>query len=91
MYTKTILTIIAALLAWNASVRFHAPSVHAESIPSQYAVEQLNFPTDLNSQRWDERTLATAINRAAKGREFVTLVVPPSQGNLLAVYKQQSR
>ncbi len=91
LYTKAILTIIAALLAWNALGRLFVPAVHAQSTSSQYAVEQLTFPTDLNSTRWDKPALETAIGRAAKGREFVTLVVPPSQGNLLAVYKEQSR
>ena len=91
LYTKAILTIIAILLAGNALERFPVPAVHAQSIPTRYAVELLIFPTDLNSERWDEWSLATAINRAAKGREFVTLVVPPSQGHFLAVYKQESR
>jgi len=91
LFTKAILTIVAILLAWNALERFPVPAVQAQSIPTQYAAEILIFPTDSNSERWNGRTLATAINRAAKGREFVTLVVPPSQGNLLAVYKQQSR
>jgi hypothetical protein len=91
LYVKAILTIIAGLLAWNTLSRFLVPTVHAQSIPSQYAAELLIFPLDLNSKKWDERTLATAINRGANGRELVSVVVPPSAGYLLAVYKQQSR
>lgn len=87
LYTKLILTIIAALLAWNTFSRFFVPAVHAQPASPQYAVEQLT--TDRYS--WDKQALETALNNAAKGRELVTVAVSLDHGVYLAVYKQQSR
>ena len=87
LYTKAILTVIAALLAWNTLVPFRTPAVHAQSASSPYAVE-------LVTAKWPSRRfqadLATAINNAAKGRELVA-VLPWGAGKYLAVYKELSR
>ena len=86
LYTKTILTVIAALLAWNAVGQFRVPAVQAQSASSRYSVEVI-------TGNWMSRetSLATAISGAAKGRELVTLLPFDQQGRFLAVYQRLSR
>lgn len=88
LYTKVILTIIAVLLVWNTLAPARVPAVHAQSPSSRYAAERLMWPGSATNEDWDQQTLETAINDAAKGRELVTVVVPPGQGRFLAVFKQ---
>ena len=86
LYTKTILTVIAALLAWNTVGQFRVPAVQAQSASSRYSVEVI-------TGNWMsmETSLATAINGAAKGRELVTVLPFDQQGRFLAVYQRLSR
>ena len=88
LYTKVILTIIAVLLMWNTLGRHRVPAVHAQSPSARYAAERLMFVAEPGHEDWDQQTLETAINNAAKGRELVTVVVPPGQGRILAVFNQ---
>ena len=83
-YTKVILTILAALLAWNTLGRFRVPAVHAQSTSSQYFVEQIM--ADSMSKQY-QADLAAAINNAAKGRQLITVIPFDQQGKYLAVYK----
>ena len=89
LYTKVILTIIALLLMWNTLGLHRVPAVHAQSSPARYAAEGLIWVAEPGHKDWDPQTLATAINTAAKGRELVTVVVPPGQGRILAVFNQR--
>ena len=84
LYTKVILTIIAVLLVWNTLDLPRVPAVHAQSPSSRYAAERLIWPGSPSNGDWDQQALETAINNAAKGRELVTVVVPPGQGRILA-------
>jgi hypothetical protein len=84
LYTKVILTIIAALLAWSTLGRFLVPAVHAQSTSSQYFVEQIT--ADWMSKQY-QTDLATSINNAAKGRQLIAVVPFDQQGKYLAVYK----
>jgi hypothetical protein len=84
LYTKMILTIIAALLAWNTLGRFHAPTVHAQGTSAVYFVEQIT--ADRMSKQY-QADLATAINVASKGRQLIALIPFDQQGEYLAVYK----
>ena len=45
LYTKVVLTVIAALLVWNTLGRFHVPAVHAQSTSAQYSVEEITAGT----------------------------------------------
>jgi hypothetical protein len=67
LYTKVILTVIAGLLAWNTLARFHVPAVHAQGTSPQYAVEEITAGGTTQS-------LEAAINRAAKGRQLVSMI-----------------
>ena len=84
LYTKTILTIIAALLAWNALVGFHVPAVQAQGVSSVYFVEQIT--ADWESKQY-QTELAAAINSASRGRQLITLIPFDQQGKYLAIYK----
>ena len=84
MYTKVILTIIAALLAWNTALRFHVPAVYAQGTSSEYFVEQITV--DRMSKQY-QTDLATALNSASKGRQLITVIPFDQQGKYLAVYK----
>jgi hypothetical protein len=79
LYTKVILTIIAALLAWNTLVRFHIPTVHAQGTSSVYFVEQIT--ADWMSKQY-QTDLAAAINSASKGRQLITLIPFDQQGKI---------
>ena len=84
LYTKAILTIIAALLAWNTLVRFRAPAVHAQGTSAVYFVEPIT--ADWMSKEY-QTELAMAINSASKGRQLITVIPFDQQGKYLAVYK----
>jgi hypothetical protein len=84
LYSKVILTIIAALLAWNTLVRFHVPAVHAQGTSSVYFVEEVT--ADWMSKQY-QTDLAAAINSASKGRQLITLIPFDQQGKYLAVFK----
>ena len=84
LYSKVILTVIAALLAWNTLGRLLVPAVHAQSTSSQYFVEQLM--ADSMSKQY-QADLAAAINSAAKGRQLITVIPFDQPGKYLAVYK----
>ena len=84
LYTRVILTIVAALLAWNTLRRLPLPSVQAQAVSSQYAVAQLTV--DPMSKQY-ETDLATAINNATKGRELVSVIPFDERGKYLVVYK----
>ena len=84
VYTKLILTIIAALLAWNTLVRFHVPAVHAQGTSAIYFVEPIT--ADWMSKEY-QTELAMAINSASKGRQLITLIPFDQPGKYLAVYK----
>jgi len=86
LYTKVILTVIAALLAWNTLARLHVPAVHAQSTSAQYAVEEINVDFSSNQPR---ASVETAINRAAKGRLLIAVVPFGQQVRYyLAVFSQ---
>jgi hypothetical protein len=85
LYTKVILTAIAALLAWNTLARFRVPAVRAQSTSSQYAVEEIT--ADLMSKQY-RTAFETAINDTAKGRALVAVIPFDQQGKYLAVYTQ---
>jgi hypothetical protein len=82
--TKSVLTVIAGLLAWIAIAKHEPPSVHAQPLPSRYAVEVLTV-------NWASKTsptdLTSAINSAAKGRELVTVMSHDQQGKYLAILR----
>jgi hypothetical protein len=84
LYTKVVLTVIAALLALNTPVRFDVPVAHAQA--GQYSVVDIKT-------NWGHLlpSLETAVNDAAKGRELVTVVPFDQPGRYIAVYKQPSR
>jgi hypothetical protein len=84
LYTKVILTIIAALLAWNTLSRLHVPAVHAQGTSATYYVEEIT--ADRMSKQY-QADLAAAINTASKGRQLITLIPFDQQGQYLAVYK----
>jgi len=95
LYTKTILTAIAGLLAWNTLVRQpKAPAVHAES--PQYAVEVVTANAHLNLpfKQWASGAypteLAEALNDAAKGRELVTVIWLDQSEKYVAIFRQAS-
>jgi hypothetical protein len=84
IYTNTVLTIIAGLLAWIAAAKLEYRSVHAQAASRPYAVEVVivNFGTHTF-----QADLAAGINSAAKGRELVTVVNHDQPGKYLAIYK----
>ena len=84
-YTKAILTVIADLLAWTIAThggRFTA--VHAQS-GAQYSVEVVYWSGQ------HAGTLAAAINKAAAGRELISLTSHDHAGRYLVVFRQQRR
>ena len=83
LYTKVILTIIAALLAWNTLAR-HVPAVQAQGTSATYFVEQIT--ADWMSKQY-QTDLAAAINNASKGRQLITVIPHDQQGKYLAVFK----
>ena len=85
VYTKVILTAIAALLAWNTLDRFRVPGVHAQSTSARYAVEEISADLTTNQYR---AAIEMAINSAAKGRQLVAVIPFEQQGKYLAVFTQ---
>ena len=92
-YTRTLLTVIAGLLAWNVIPRVQVATVHAES--TQYGVEIITANAKLAKpvQQWGSMPypteFAAAINSAAKGRELVTLIWLGPSEKYAAVFKQR--
>jgi hypothetical protein len=91
-YTRTLLTIIAGLLAWNVNSKIQAATVHAQT--TQYSVEIITANAKLAKpvQQWASMPypteLAAAINSAAKGRELVTVIWLEPSEKYAAVFKQ---
>jgi hypothetical protein len=84
-YTKFILTVIAGFLAWILLLQFRGEAVLAQSGTPTYAVERIE--TDMSGQF--PKNLEATINKAAKGRELVSLVPiqePPGRF-YLAIFK----
>ena len=86
MYTKIMLTLVAALLAWSTFDRLRVPVVQAQF--STYSVEVVTG--DWMSKQYGEN-VAAALNKAANGRELITVIPHDQAGRYLAVYKQQGR
>jgi hypothetical protein len=86
LYTKVILAVIAASLAWSTLARFRTSAVHAQSTSAQYAVEEITADFSANEHT---KSLEAAINSAAKGRQLVA-VIPAGQPAryYLAVFTQ---
>jgi hypothetical protein len=84
-YTKFLLTVITAVLAWIVFLQFREEAVLAQSGTPAYAVERIE--TDMSGQF--PKNLEATINKAAKGRELVSLVPiqePPGRF-YLAIFK----
>ena len=84
-YTKAVLTVIAFFMAWIIAThggRFTA--VHAQS-GAQYRVEVVYWSGQ------HAGALAAAINKAAAGRELISLTSHDHAGRYLAVFRQQGR
>jgi hypothetical protein len=87
IYAKVVLTVIALLLAWTVVIHNRGvTAVHAQS-GAQYSVEVVS--ADWSGQH--APALAAAINKAAAGRELISLTPHDQSGRYLAIFRQQAR
>jgi len=75
LYTHFLLTVIAALLAWNAFLKLPSSTVHAQS-PGRYSVVGLTVGDGVRPSE-----MADQINKAAGNGELVQVMVIPRGPN----------
>ncbi|HEY3443638.1 MAG TPA: hypothetical protein VGK29_22965 [Paludibaculum sp.] len=69
LYTHLLLTVIAALLAWNTLFKVTPATVHAQS-PARYRMVSLMMGESIRSKE-----LSDQVNKAAGNGELVQVVV----------------
>jgi hypothetical protein len=84
-YTNFVLTVIAALLAWNIVIRTNQPVVHAQNAPTQFAITGIADPSELSDEA---QSPEKSLNNAVKGGEIVA-VATRRNGGYFVVYKPQ--
>lgn len=93
LYTKTLLTVIVGLLAWNSFPKREPATVQAQS--ALYGAELLTVDTRLDKPlpKWGATPFPSeftaAINSVAKGRELVTIIWLAPANKYVAVFRQR--
>jgi hypothetical protein len=75
-YTNFVLTVIAALLAWNILIRANQPVVHAQNLSAQFAVTTAGDPNNMSD---GIPGVEKFLNDKVKGGEIVA-VAPREAG-----------